>query len=192
MGNFIGDNYDFANVINAGKSGWFISDYLNRDWIVDIVKSQKDVNYDYIVMHGGCNDINKDVPLGTFSSDDFSGNYDTNTFLGGLEYYLYNVTSNWPHAKMGYIINYKTPNNIGRNNDKSSLYYNKMKEVLKKWNISYLDLFDEKNENGDNYSDLLKVNTNEYLPDTLHLNKDGYKVIYPYIYNWMKELDYYK
>ena len=190
-GNFIGDNYDFAGVVNAGKSGWFISNNLNRDWIVDIVKSQKGNNYDYVIMHGGCNDINKNVPLGTFNNEDFSGEYDTNTFLGGLEYYLYNVTNNWPHAKMGYIINYRTPNNDGRNNEKSAEYYSKMKEVLKKWNISYLDLFDGKSDSGEYYSDLLKVTTNEYLPDTLHLNKSGYKVIYPYIYNWLKELDSY-
>ena len=141
----------------------------------------KDKNYDYVIMHGGCNDINKNVPLGTFNNEDFSGEYDTNTFLGGLEYYLYNVTNNWPHAKMGYIINYRTPNNDGRNNEKSAEYYSKMKEVLKKWNISYLDLFDGKSDSGEYYSDLLKVTTNEYLPDTLHLNKSGYKVIYPYI-----------
>ncbi len=190
-GNYIGDNYDFSSVVNAGKSGWFISNYLNRDWIVDIVKSQKDTNYDYVILHGGCNDINKDVPIGTYSNDDFSGNYDTNTFIGGLEYYLYNVTTNWSHARIGYIINYKTPNNDGRNNEKSAPYYDKMKKVLDKWGISYLDLFDGKSSDGQYYSDILKVNTNEYLPDDLHLNSNGYKAIYPYIYDWMKDLKKY-
>ncbi|MEE3343114.1 MAG: SGNH/GDSL hydrolase family protein [Bacilli bacterium] len=190
-GNYIGDNYDLASATNAGKSGWFISNNLNRDWIVDIVKSHKNENYDYIIMHGGCNDINKDVPLGTYTNDDFSGNYDTTTFLGGLEYYLYNVTTTWENAKIGYIINYKTPNDQGRTNEKSAPYYHEMKKVLDKWNVSYLDLFEGTNNNGIEYSELLKVNTNEYLPDNLHLNKTGYDIISPYIYEWMKELNKY-
>ena len=63
-----------------------------------------------------------------------------------------------------------------------------MKEVLKKWKVNYLDLFDGKDSNGNSFSDILKVNTNEYLSDNLNLNNDGYEVIYPYIYNWMLTL----
>lgn len=190
--NYIADNYDILNAVNAGKSGWFISNNLKRDWIVNEVNSRKNTNYDYVIMHGGCNDINKNVPLGTYEETNFSGNYDTDTFLGGLEYYLYVVTTNWQHAKIGYIINYKTPNDQSRNNEKSAPYYTKMKEVLNKWNIKYIDLFDGSNNNGQQFAELLKVNTNEYLPDNLHLNGEGYRIISPYIYNWMKTLSNYK
>ena len=65
-------------------------------------------------------------------------------------------------------------------------YYDKTKEVLNKWNIKYLDLFDEK------YSDILLVNDRKYLSDYLHLNDEGYDVISPYIYEFMKTLDKYK
>ena len=56
------------------------------------------------------------------------------------------------------------------------------KKILDKWNIKYLDLFNEE------YSNILKVNTKTYLPDSLHLNYEGYKIIYPYIYDFIKSL----
>lgn len=63
-----------------------------------------------------------------------------------------------------------------------------MRKVLKKWNIPYIDLFDGIASNGKSYSSILKFDTDTYLPDTLHLNDEGYKVISPYIYSWMQNL----
>ncbi len=139
-------------------------------------------------MHGGTNDISRGVKLGTYKANDFSGNYDTNTFLGGLEYYIYTVKKQWPKAKIGYIINYQTPNSNQNRATLSPKYYKKMKEVLKKWDVKYIDLYFGKASNGKTYSDILKVNTKVYLPDNLHLNADGYKLISPYIYKWMNTL----
>ena len=63
-----------------------------------------------------------------------------------------------------------------------------MKKVLNKWEIKYIDLFSGSTDDGITYSSLLKVDTNTYLPDGLHLNREGYNIISPYIYKWMNTL----
>ena len=188
--NYINDNYNLSYAINRGKSGWTISNLENK-WINSMVVEDKKNNYDFVILHGGCNDVAYKVNMGIYEDNNFSGEYDEKTYLGGLETYLYNVTKQWPNAKIGYIINYQTPNNPERSNEKSLIYYEEMKKVLEKWNISYLDLYDGKNKESILYSDILKVNTNIYLSDNLHLNNEGYNVISPYIYEWMRTLPHY-
>lgn len=188
--NYIGDNYDLKSSKNNGKSGYRISSNINEKWITKVLKEEKGTNYDFVILHGGCNDVYDQVSEGTYSETDFSGNYDTKTFLGGLEDYLYNATIQWPNARIGYIINYQTPNNANRSYEKSAPYYTKMKKVLEKWHIQYLDLYFG-SSNGKSYNDILKVETTDYLVDNLHLNAEGYKVISPYIYNWMQSINKY-
>ena len=148
------------------------------------------VQYDYVILHGGINDIANYTPLGSYNKNDKSGNYDFNTFLGGLDRYIYLAKMYWPNAKIGYIINYQTPNHPNNSSDssfntKTKNYFDKMKELLKnKWSIPYLDLYSGKATDGTNYSNLIS----SYLYDGLHPNKEGYKKLSPYIYEWIKTL----
>lgn len=186
--NYIGDKYDLKKTVNAGKRNWLISNYFNKRWIVNEVKNHKNEKYDYIIMHGGTNDIHNGVPLGDFDKNNYSGKYDDKTFLGGLETYIYTIKKYWPKAKIGYIINYETPLSSEKRIELSESYYNELKKVLAKWNIKYIDLYSGSTDTGIKYSTLLKVDTKTYLPDGLHLNSDGYELISPYIYNWLKTL----
>lgn len=186
--NFISENYDLKKVTNAGRSGWFISNFQGKNCITSIVKNYKGHSFDYVIMHGGANDINHNSNLGTFDMNDFSGKYDTTSFLGGLETYIYTVKKQWPNAKIGYIVNYKTPLRSANLRDRSDLYYSEMKKVLKKWNIKYIDLYSGVSSSGKTYSDLLQVHTYNYIPDGLHVNEAGYKLISPDIYKWMNTL----
>ena len=185
--NYIGEMYDLKSTVNTGKSGGVISNTRKYKWIEDIVRKYKDNDYDYVIMHGGFNDIYHGTKMGSYKANDFSGNYDTKTFIGGLEHYIYTVKKQWPNAKIGYIVNYATPQatSVAEVSDK---YYSKMKEVLKKWGVSYIDLYSGTAPNGKKYSDLLKVNTNTYIPDGVHLSRKGYNLISPYIYDWMSSL----
>ena len=63
-----------------------------------------------------------------------------------------------------------------------------MMKVLDKWQIKYIDLYSGSTLDGTKYSDLLKVDTQDYLIDDLHLNADGYELISQYIYEWMNTL----
>lgn len=186
--NYIGDHYDLKSTVNAGKSGWLISNALKKKWINSVVKSYKNKEYDYVILHGGVNDIHQEVELGTYEDDDFSGNYDISTFLGGLETYIYTAKKQWPNAKIGYIVNYATPLKHPELNDLYPDYYSSMMKVLDKWQIKYIDLYSGSTLDGTKYSDLLKVDTQDYLIDDLHLNADGYELISQYIYEWMNTL----
>ena len=184
---FIKDNYDFNTVINAGISDYRVSTYDDKNkWLTDTIISHANERYDYVIMQGGINDVLYNTPLGEISNSKRENDFDVNTFAGGLESYIYNAKKYFKDAKIGYIITYYTPNYTERGLKWSYDDYNKYimmtKEILDKWNIKYLDLFDEE------YSNILKVNTKTYLPDNLHLNYEGYKIIYPYIYDFIKNL----
>ena len=184
---FIKDNYDFNIVINAGISDYRVSTYDDKNkWLTDTIISHANEKYDYVIMQGGINDVLYNTPLGEISNSKSENDFDVNTFAGGFESYIYNAKKYFKDAKIGYIITYYTPNYTERGLKWSYDDYNKYvmmtKKILDKWNIKYLDLFDEE------YSNILKVNTKTYLPDNLHLNYEGYKIIYPYIYDFIKSL----
>ena len=188
---YIGEKYDLKKTVNAGLSGGVLSTFRGEKWLVDVVKKYKGKKYDYVILHGGINDIalvaRLGEPKGSLKAKDFSGKYDTNTFIGGLETYIYTAKKQWPNAKIGFIINYRTPADSAVD-PKSSEYYSLIKKVCKKWGIKYIDLYAGKTSSGKKFSDILKVSTKKYIEDGVHLNKAGYKVISPYIYNWMKTL----
>ena len=184
---FIKDNYDFNTVINAGISDYRVSTYDDKNkWLTDTIISNANERYDYVIMQGGINDVLYNTPLGEITNSKRENDFDVNTFAGGLESYIYNAKKYFKDAKIGYIITYYTPNYTERGQKWSYVDYNKYimmtKKILDKWNIKYLDLFSEE------YSNILKVNTKTYLPDNLHLNYEGYKIIYPYIYDFIKSL----
>lgn len=185
--NYIDDNYDFNIVKNAGISDYRVSTYDDPNkWLVSQVKSYVSEEFDYVIMQGGVNDLLYLTPLGEISSGFDEASFNPNTFAGGLELYISTVKNNWSNAKIGYILTYYTPNYTERGLKWSYDDYNKYivltKNILEKWDIKYLDLFDQK------YSDLLRVDTKEYLPDYLHLNDSGYRLIFPDIYEWIKLL----
>ena len=184
---FIKDNYDFKIVTNAGISDYRVSTYDDKNkWLTDTIISHANEKYDYVIMQGGINDVLYNTPLGEISNSKSENDFDVNTFAGGFESYIYNAKKYFKDAKIGYIITYYTPNYTERGQKWSYDDYNKYimmtKKILDKWNIKYLDLFNEE------YSNILKVNTKTYLPDDLHLNYEGYKIIYPYIYDFIKSL----
>lgn len=184
---FIKDNYDFNIVMNAGISDYRVSTYDDKNkWLTDTIISHANEKYDYVIMQGGINDVLYNTPLGEISNSKSEDDFDVNTFAGGFESYIYNAKKYFKDAKIGYIITYYTPNYTERGHKWSYDDYNKYimmtKKILDKWNIKYLDLFNEE------YSNILKVNTKTYLPDNLHLNYEGYKIIYPYIYDFIKIL----
>ena len=185
--NYIGENYSMTTV-NAGKSGWLVSNYFHKNWINSVIKSHSKKQYDYVILHGGTNDIRYKVPLGSYNIDDFSGIYNTETVIGGIETMIYTAKSLWPNAKIGFIINYQMPRVSTTRVKLANSYYSEIKKVFQKWNIKYLDLYFGNASNGQTFNDFLQVNTSTYLVDSVHLNLAGYKIISPEIYKWMNEL----
>lgn len=189
---YIEDNYEIGHCTNAGVSDYRASTYDDpKKWLVTQVENHYNdgYNYDFVIMQGGINDLLYNTPLGKIS-DSFDENaFDQNTFIGGLELYISKVTSKWPNARIGYIITYYTPKYTERGLiwtiEDFDKYYDATKEVLDKWHIKYLDL------SSNSFTELLDVYERTYLPDFLHPNAEGYKLIYPHIYNFMESLPKY-
>ncbi len=105
---------------------------------------------------------------------------------------FYKAHTYFPDAKIGYIINYAAPIAATNVRDMSS-YFTVGKQICNKWNIPYIDLY-WGTIPGTNliYSyDLLEMDRGTYGyagPDDVHINEEGYKLITPYIANWMVTL----
>ena len=199
------NNYGMT-VTNKGQNGHSLSDvrdytaYGNVDKRLH-VKCFDTASYDYVILQGGVNDIigaesgkghpnpGVGVEVGSIAATKELADFDTSTFAGGLERYFYEATTRYPDAKIGFIITYQTPNakaQWGGNVEEADEYWQIAREICAKWDIPYLDLFD------DCYSiDVLKANTNRYLTDTLHLNAEGYDVLTDIIAQWMISLQPY-
>ena len=191
--NYIGYNYDLSSSINAGIMDYRLSTYDDPNkWLVTEVKNHYNdqQNYDFVILQGGVNDVIYNTPIGSISQSKDINSFDPKTFCGGLESYLYHVINKWGNSRIGYIITYYTPNYTERGlkwsyNDYKK-YNDKIIEILNKWNIKYINLATPE------FNNILKVEERTYLPDYLHLNNEGYKVISPYIYNFMQTLDKYQ
>ena len=184
----IGTDYG-AITTNAGWSGASVS--TNKDSrIIAKMEENKNNTYDYVILHGGVNDAMTKAPLGKVSDSKNVADFDISTYAGALEELIYCAKEYFPNAKIGFIVNYQTPNSTwgGYTKDMAAYFYT-AKQVCEKWEIPYLDLFFGSVEvEGKmlSYSyDILKVDTatNFYNGDAgeVHINGSGYAAITPYI-----------
>lgn len=180
---------------NTGRSGATIAK-TSRKHITDQIIDNKDNNYDYVVLQGGINDMDKDVMLGEISDSYEVEDFNNKTFAGGLEELFYYTKKYNKDAKIGYIISYQTPNSDwGEKVNDRSEQVALIKKICDKWEIPYLDLYDGLvYEEGKikTYSEILKVDTGENfykekITEVL-LNTDGYNTISKYIGIWIKTL----
>ena len=143
---------------------------------------------DYIVFEGGTNDADlieggaaPGLSLGSFDSENFSGNYDLSTFAGCLETLFYKALKFWNGKKICYIVAQKmgTLPNWRR---KRRMYFDMAVKICKKWGIPYIDLWEGcyLNPSLPNMYDPSKTpeeNNAEnkgYFVDGQHLTKRGY------------------
>lgn len=210
-------NHNSMNGKNYAVMGGTISsnNYRNDSsayhWIsasVDTMYSENP-NADYIIFEGGTNDAdllgsiingNTSERLGTFSLDDFSGNYDMNTFCGAFENLCYKATNYWTGRKIGYVVAYKMAGQSGLSSgytkEKSNrrAYFDIAMQICEKWGIPVLNLWDNCYMNPSNvacYDPSLSETENKatkMIYDGQHPATKGYEYIYPIIESWMQTL----
>ena len=190
---------------NKGISGGTIARLAGHDTGIHII-SEDFENYpeelDYVIIEGGTNDadiIANDASLsvGTFSENDFSGNYDNGTFCGAMEYMLYNLIQKYPSAKIGYIVAQKMGyssqghnSNYGNGNARYDIFVKAM-AICKKWGVSFVNLWDGSHMNPMLSAQFARTGSQ---PDTAlytdgqHLTSKGYDYLAPIIEAWMKTL----
>lgn len=98
---------------------------------------------DYIIFEGGSNDADllKDR-LGGIDPADFSGNYDRDTLAGALESIFCRSKQIWQGKKIGFIVAHKMGLTPASRECRRS-FFEVAIAVCKKWEIPYLDLWEE-------------------------------------------------
>ncbi len=180
----VANNMDW---VNKGLSGTSISTARKQTFgtIVDQMLTQKDRDFDYVILHGGVNDAWSQAPAGEVAASFDPSTFDVTTFAGGLEDLIHNALCYYgDQAAIGYIMNFPTPNYQGTTyvHDMSA-YYAVAEKVCNKWGIRFFDMYHNSRITAD-----LKVNTTTYLADYLHPNSAGYDLLSPFIAGWMRTL----
>ena len=154
--------------------------------IISQVEAAKGNTYDYVILHGGINDGMDSIPVGTMTDSTDVADFDITTFAGALEE-LFARTQEYfgDTAQIGYIVNYQTPLSVwGGETQDMSEYVEVALPICDKWNVSYLDLYDDQDFN----QNVLKVSTKDNLSDYLHPTDSGYDLLAPKIGAWMETL----
>lgn len=140
-------------------------------------------NADLICLEGGINDYWNNIPLGTFSESDFTGELDTSTVCGALESILRQAINKWVGKPICFVITHKitttafNPNSAGYTFKQQ---HDAMVQILEKYSIPYYDAFLHGGLNA--YMESLN---NAYLnggsnvhPDGCHPDEGGYRKYY--------------
>lgn len=169
--------------INGGISCASLSDSRGANVIIAQLNKQIGKEFDYIIVEGGVNDAWDTAPLGEIAKD-FEGPFDPKTFAGALENLFKAARDNFKSAKIGYVISYQMPSAPVESLLDMSPYFDLSKEICKKWDVPYLDLYSDEDFN----KNQMKTSTNECLYDFIHPNTKGYNTISPVINDWMKTI----
>lgn len=180
--------YDRSNVDTSTTHGAAL---VEKSKIIDQLHNNQDGDFDYVILHGGVNDAGNvsNIPVGVVSDSYTLTDFDGTTFAGGLESMFYYAHEYFPHAKIGFIVNYQTVQ------EHLGTYMDVAKQICDKWNVPYLDLYSGTvivDGQELSYSlDILNTDEGTYLvspPNDVHINEEGYNAISPYIADWIATL----
>lgn len=140
-------------------------------------------SFDYIILDGGANDIFKQVKLGTITKE-VNTEFDTYTTLGALEGICQYLNMNYFSAKKLFVF----VHTFTDSRERQKFVFKKMKEVLEKWGIPYVDIGEVSNlsnwnsKTGSEWES--SVAKDYFASDMLHPNLLGYQEFYfPYVEN---------
>lgn len=162
---------------NEAKNGALIS-YKEGQYHCIVNNISNLPNGDYFIFEGGANDYFNRIPLGEITTD-YTGELDISTFCGAFESVCRQAISKYKGKKIGYIVVYKLLTSY-EDRVAQAQYFDKAKEICRKYSIKYLDLF---NTSATDYN-----TTPEYFYDTVHYNEKGYDVTYEPVESWLLTL----
>lgn len=133
-------------------------------------------DYDYILFEGGTNDVSLSIRLGEIT-DGVNAEFDTTTVLGALEGICQFLNTTYFDAQKLFIfVNKRVDVTFNKTNET----FAKMKEVLKKWGIPYIDIGNVTNLG--NWNSTVAGDYFASETDRLHPSLKAYKKFYlPYI-----------
>ena len=176
---------DGINSYNFSKGGASMSDCRGTNTVQ--VQLQKACNrqYDLVVLHGGVNDAWDGAPVGEMADGFKMSSFDRTTLAGGLEFTFAYARKAYPDAKLCFIINFRLPRaQAGVSLRDMSAYFDLAKKICDKWEIPYLDLYNNEEVN----SRLMVATGTVHLPDHIHPSTSGYNILSPYIAEFLRSL----
>ena len=133
-------------------------------------------NFDYVIISGGLFDSLQNVPVGSVNSElEIVGN--TNTYAGALETLLMNAVQQYDGLKIAYIFPYQADAEL-------AAYRDAAQAAAQKWNVNFIDLYSDSHLN----EEVLKVDTDTYLPDGKILNTEGFEILWKYLIDTLEQL----
>ena len=156
------------NMNNYGISGSTVSNLLNKDPMCERYASMANNNADIILLEGGRNDFNKEVPIGSVNS------YDTKTFSGALNTIIAGLKKKYPNAMIVCISNWNFPGSKSGNTYLT--YANAMAEVAKKQGVYFIPAYDPEISGIDMTNEAFREQYCIAKDDISHLNPEGMKI----------------
>jgi lysophospholipase L1-like esterase len=147
--------------------------------ILDEIDNASSTIPDIVLLEGATNDYLKYRAMGTVSAQtDFSGEWDTETYIGALETALYKLQTKYPGAVIVWVYTHRchlTEQTGGGVTVNFNTMHDLSMDVCKKWAIPVVDLY---NECGLNTNWTAYRNTYTMNGDRVHPNLAGYKRFY--------------
>lgn len=185
------------------------SDGGAKHWVSANVETmaQQHPDADFIIFEGGTNDadllgsiLNGNVParFGSYTDDDFSGNFDDETFCGAVESIIFKAIHYWPRSKIGFIIAPKMASNalqVDNPMRNRRAYFQTIMNICTKWGIPYLNLWDECQMNpkllahwDPEMTGAENRAAHKMYNDGQHPTPDGYVYITEMVKKWMERI----
>ncbi|MDU2284113.1 BppU family phage baseplate upper protein [Clostridium sp.] len=178
----IADKFEMDS-INYAVSGGTIA-YTTNPEVHSVAKTVLEMRQDsdYIICEGGYNDYIYKEPLGKVTIG-VNSEINNRTITGGMEQMCRNLLERFPGKKIGFIFTHKiknsdyTPIEDWNSNGETRTFkqvHDSLVEVLRKYSIPFLDLYNESCFNTEFESFLKYTDIN----DGIHPNKKGYELFY--------------
>jgi len=183
------DAYTGLEATNASIGGAKAS-YINGDdtnkWLYNQLVPNAKKKFDVVVMQAGVNDARHErvigKPMDIDTEEDVLRRRLT-TYIGGLQWTFHNVKKAFPDATLFFIANHRLDGHKTGNAQNMGPYFDAAKALCEMYGIHFIDLY-----NNEELNTRLETHTTKYLPDTLHLNGEGYDILTPYIIEAMEEV----
>ncbi len=167
---------------NASVSGSKVS-FMRADdkakWHFTQFEAHKNEQFDMVVIQGGVNDARHNRIVGKpldINTDEATLEKEKDTYAGGLQWLFHNVKKTWPEATLFFIANHRLDGHSTGQAKKMGPYFDQAKVLCEMYGFVYIDLY-----NNEELEAKLNSKSTKYLPDTLHINAEGYEIVTPYI-----------
>lgn len=165
---------------NVSTNGATITENRSTSWVGSQYLPLQDRDYDMIVIQGGFYDAYRSSTVGTASALDADAEVlraNTESFIGGLQWMLYDIHRIWPNAQIYVMSNYATYGVMKGLCQNMDPYFSTAQRLCAKLDyVSWIELNRNKELN-----ETLDSESTTYLTDYINPNSAGYDIITPYI-----------